>query len=308
MPFFSVIIPLYNKENFIKNTLQSVLNQTFFDFEIIIINDGSTDQSENIVLEFQDPRIRYYVQKNQGVSVARNYGIRLAQSKYITFIDADDFWYPNFLASMHQTIHRFPEQKVFAAAIEIETPKNIFPAAYSIQKTSDFEEVNYFEASSKESVIWTSCSIFHRLVFEKVGNFDITIKSGQDTDLWIRIGLIYPVLFSWKILARYVYDSNSLSKNKNYTHTKINFSKFSLLEKTNPDLKKFLDLNRFSLAIKSKLIQDKDNFTLLYQSIDLKNLNPKKRILLLLPAFILRKLIIVKQLLADQGLGNSVFK
>ena len=308
MPFFSVIIPLYNKEKFIKNTLQSVLNQTFSDFEIIIINDGSTDQSEQKVLQFQDERIRYYTQKNQGVSVARNHGISLAQSKYITFIDADDFWYPRFLAFMYQTIHRFPEQKVFAAAIEIETPKNIFPAAYSIQKTSDFEVVNYFEASSKESVIWTSCSVFHHLVFDKVDNFDVAIKSGQDIDLWIRIGLVYPVLFSWEILARYVYDSNSLSKNKSYTHTKINFSKFSVLEKTNPALKKFLDLNRFSLAIKSKLIQDNANFVLLYQSIDLNNLNKKKRILLLLPAFILRKLIVVKQLLADQGLGNSIFK
>ncbi len=308
MPFFSVIIPLYNKEKFIENTLQSVLKQTFSDFEIIIINDGSTDLSEQKVYQFQDSRIRYYTQKNQGASVARNYGISLAKSKYITFIDADDFWYPEFLAFMYQTIHRFPEQKVFAAAIEIETPKNIFPAAYSIKKTGDFEVVNYFEASSKESVIWTSCSVFHHMVFDKVGNFDVAIKSGQDIDLWIRIGLVYPVLFSWEILARYVYDNNSLSKNKSYTHTKINFSKFSALEKTNPALKKFLDLNRFSLAIKSKLIQDNVNFILLYQSIDLNNLSLKKRILLLLPAFALGKLIVVKELLADKGLGNSVFK
>lgn len=308
MPFFSVIIPLYNKEKFIENTLQSVLKQTFSDFEIVIINDGSTDLSEQKVYQFQDSRIRYYTQKNQGASVARNYGISLAKSKYITFIDADDFWYPEFLGFMYQTIHRFPEQKVFAAAIEIETPKNIFPAAYSIKKTDDFEMVNYFEASRKETVICTSCAVFHYLVFEEVGNFDIAIKSGQDTDLWIRIGLIYPVLFSWEILARYVYDENSLSKNISYTHTKINFSKFSALEKTNPALKKFLDLNRFSLAIKSKLIQDNTNFILLYQSIDLNNLNSKKRILLLLPTSILRKLIKIKELLADQGLGNSVFK
>jgi glycosyltransferase involved in cell wall biosynthesis len=288
--------------------LESVLNQTFCDFEIIIVNDGSTDESEKIVSEFQDARIRYFTQKNQGVSVARNLGISLAQSNYISFLDADDYWYPDFLEQIYQAIILFPQQKVFTAAIEIETPKNIFPAVYSIEKTGEFEVVNYFKASSKESVIWTSCAVFHREVFEEVGDFDVTIKSGQDTDLWIRIGLVYLVVFNWKILARYVYDPKSLSKNQSLTQAKINFSKFAALEKSNPELKKFLDLNRFSLAIKSRINQDKNHFDSLYQSIDLENLNLKKRILLLLPANILRKLIVLKQFLANQGLGNSVFK
>lgn len=308
MPFFSVIIPLYNKEKFVENTLKSVLSQTFSDFEIIIINDGSTDYSEQKVQQFQDSRIRYYSKKNEGVSVARNLGISLAQSNYITFIDADDYWYPDFLKTMFENINRFPEQRVFAAAFEIETSKNVFPAQYSIQKTKDCELVNYFNASSRESVIWTSCAVFHKNVFEKTGVFDVAIKSGQDTDLWIRIGLVYPVLFSWKILARYIFDAESLSKNKNYTTTKINFSKFSTLEKTNMDLKKFLDFNRFSLAIKSKLNGDNVNFNLFYKAIDLKNLTFKKRVLLLLPSFVLKKMIGLQQVLANLGLAHSVFK
>jgi glycosyltransferase involved in cell wall biosynthesis len=308
MPFFSVLIPLYNKEKFIKYTLQSVLNQTFSDFEIIIVNDGSTDESEKIVSEFQDARIRYFTQKNQGVSVARNLGISLAQSNYISFLDADDYWYPDFLEQMYQAITLFPEQKIFTAAIEIETPKKTFPAVYSIEKNDDFEVVNYFKASSKETVICTSCAVFHRDVFEKVGDFDVAIKSGEDTDLWIRIGLVYPIVFNWKILARYVFDPQSLSKNQSLTQAKINFSKFATLEKSNPELKKFLDLNRFSLAIKSKIGHDKTHFETLYLAIDLENLNLKKRILLLLPAYFLQKLIILKQFLANQGLGNSVFK
>lgn len=308
MPFFSVIIPIFNKEKFVQNTLQSILNQTFSDFEIIIVNDGSTDESEKVVSEFQDARIRYFVQKNQGVSMARNIGISLAQSNYISFLDADDYWYSDFLEQMYQAIILFPEKKVFTAAIEIETTKNIFPAVYSIEKTGDFEVVNYFKASSKETVICTSCAVFHRYVFEKVGDFDVAIKSGQDTDLWIRIGLVYPIVFNWKILARYVFDPQSLSKNQSLTHAKINFSKFAAIEKSNPELKKFLDLNRFSLAIKSKIGNDKTHFKTLYQAIDLENLNLKKRILLLLPAYFLQKLIILKQFLANQGLGNSVFK
>lgn len=308
MPFFSVIIPLYNKEKFVENTLKSVFSQTFSDFEIIIVNDGSTDQSEQKVQQFQDSRIRYYSKKNEGVSVSRNLGISLAQSNYITFIDADDYWYPDFLETMFQNINRFPEQSVFAAAVEIETSKSVFPAQYSIQKTKDWELVNYFNASSKETVICTSCAVFEKNVFGKTDIFDVAIKSGEDTDLWIRIGLVYPVLFSWKILARYVFDADSLSKDKSYTSTKINFSKFSTLEKTNLDLKKFLDLNRFSLAIKSKLNGDYANFHLFYKAINLKNLTLKKRTLLLLPSFILKKMIDLQQVLANLGLTNSVFK
>ncbi len=308
MPFFSIIIPLFNKENFIEKTLKSVLNQSFVDFEVLIINDGSTDKSKEKVLEFKDSRIHYFYQENGGVSAARNFGIAKAQSDYITFIDADDYWYPNFLQEMFENIGRFPELKVFSAAIEVETSKKVFPSSYSILKTDDCQIVNYFEASFKETAICTSCAVFHKSIFEKTGNFDIQLKSGEDTDLWIRIGLIYPVLFSWKILARYIYDAQSLTKNHKTTINSLNFSKYSLLESTNTNLKKFLDLNRFSLAIKSKIIGDSERFQVFYRGIDLKNLSLKKRMLLQLPIFLLKPLINLKAFLVTIGLSNSVFK
>ncbi|MGO4817919.1 glycosyltransferase family 2 protein [Flavobacterium sp. W22_SRS_FP1] len=308
MPFFSVVIPLYNKENYIENTLNSVLSQSFTDYEILIIDDGSTDSSAKKVHEFNDTKIQYFLKKNEGASTARNYGIEKAQADHISFIDADDYWYPGFLQEMFENIKKHPEQKVFSAAIEIATANKVFPAQYSISKTNDSEIVNYFSASSKETVICTSCAVFNKNVFEQIGNFDVEIKSGQDTDLWIRIGLVYPVLFSWKILARYVYDENSLSKNKNYLNTKVDFNKFKELEKTNPLLKKFLDLNRFSLAIKHKLSGNKKAFDNFYEDIDLKNLGIKKRTLLLLPATVLKQLIQFKTVLAESGFGSSVFK
>ncbi|CAM3482100.1 glycosyltransferase family 2 protein [Flavobacterium chungbukense] len=309
MAFFSVIIPLYNKENFIQNTIQSILDQTFHDFEIIIVNDGSTDKSEEKTLQFKDSRIKYFSKKNEGASTARNYGIEKASTDFITFLDADDYWYPTFLETMFHTIKKLPEHKIFSAAIEFETSKKTIPAQYSISKTNDgFEIVNYFKASLKETVLCTSCAVFHKSVFTEAGNFDTKIKSGQDTDLWIRIGLIYPVVFSWKILARYVYDSKSLSKNTKFITEKMDFSKFEEAEKTNLDLKKFLDLNRFSLAIKSKLAGDKSLFTKYYSPIDLKKIGLKKRILLTLPSFLLRLLISFKTFLANLGIGSSVFK
>lgn len=309
MAFFSVIIPLYNKENFIENTIQSILDQTFQDFEIIIVNDGSTDKSEEKLLPFKDSRIRYFSKKNEGVSTARNYGIEKANANFITFLDADDYWYPTFLETMFDLISKVPDQKVFSAAIEFDTSKKTIPAQYSISKTNeDFEIVNYFKASLKETVLCTSCAVFHKSVFEAIGNFDTKIKSGQDTDLWIRIGLIYPVVFSWKILARYIYDSKSLSKNTKFIKEKMDFSKFEEAEKTNLDLKKFLDLNRFSLAIKSKIAGQNELFDKYSNSIDLKNFSLKKRILLQLPASFLRFLISFKTFLANLGFGSTVFK
>jgi glycosyltransferase involved in cell wall biosynthesis len=309
MAFFSVIIPLYNKENFIENTLKSVLNQTFTDFEVIIVNDGSTDKSEEKAFQFNDSRIHYFSKKNEGASSARNFGLEKGKSQYITFIDADDYWYPNFLQVMFQNINQFPELKVFTSAIEIETSKKLISADYSIIRTNNnCEVVNFFTASSKQCVIWTSCAVFHKSIFEKTGTFDLEIKSGQDMDLWIRVGLIYPILFCWKILARYVNDPNSLSKSQAVISGGMKFTKFIEIEKTNPDLKRFIDLNRFTLSIKSKLSGDYALYRNYYNNIDLTKLSLKKRIILKLPTFALKPLINLKTLLANWGLSKSVFK
>lgn len=308
MAFFSIVIPLYNKETFVAKTLQSVLNQTFSDFEVIIVNDGSTDNSEAAVLQFDDPRIRYYLRENKGVSAARNLGITLSNANYIAFLDADDFWYPDFLQTMHRNIGRFSEHKVFTTAIEIETKRNVIPAEYSIQRTAYCEVVNFFKASTKETVIWTSAAVFQKSVFEKSGVFDPKFRSGEDIDLWIRIGLDFPIVFNWKILARYGYDTKGLSKNTDHNNAKVNFSKFSDLEKTNADLKKYIDLNRYSFVIKSKLNGNRKDFERFYFPIDQINLTLKKRILLQLSPPLLKILLRINQFLTDNGLGNSVFR
>jgi len=308
MPFFSIVIPLYNKERFIGNTLESILKQRFTDFEILVVNDGSTDGSEKIVRNFNDSRINYFYQDNNGVSVARNFGIEKASANYICFLDADDFWHADFLEVMHHYILKFPEQKVFASAFEIETSKTVFNPEYSIKKTGDFEIVNYFEASTAESVIWTSAVVIEKSVFNKTGVFDPNVRISEDTDLWIRIGLQFPVLFIWKVLARYVYDEESVSRDSGYLFQSESFEKYAEEEKQHPALKKFMDLNRFSAAIKSRLIGDKLTFEKYYSEINRKNLKLKKRILLELPVFMLRILIRFKTFKANVGLGNSVFK
>jgi glycosyltransferase involved in cell wall biosynthesis len=306
MPFFSIVIPLYNKEKYVGATLQSVLAQTFSDFEVVIVNDGSTDGSREAVKAFDDPRIRYCEKTNGGVSTARNFGIEKAAAQWIALLDADDYWYPDFLATMRRNIDDFPAEKVFSAAIEMGAARTA--ARYSIPRKPRRQVVDYFEASFRETAVCTSCVVLHRSVFGAVGYFDTEIRSGQDTDLWIRIGIKYKVVFDWKILARYTDAGQSLSKNLAYTPTRIRFEKFALEEKRNRALGKFLDLNRFSIAIKSKLNGDAHYFSTLRRQIDPAHLSVPKKIALALPAGALRKLIRFQRLLLRWGLVSSAFK
>lgn len=308
MPYFSVIIPVYNKERFIKNTLQSVLSQSFTDFEVIIVNDGSTDNSRKVIDEFSDDRIRIFEQKNSGASAARNFGITQVKSNYITFLDADDYWYPDCLMHFKSMIERFAGEPVFASAVDVENEKNILPAQYSIAKSQTPQLVNFFEASLRESAICTSCAVFHKSVFERIGYFDTALKNGEDTDLWIRIGLEFNLVFSHEIMARYVYDARSLSRGNQHLAHKLNLKKFSEPEKTNLKLKKFLDLNRFSLAIKSKIYGQKEMFQEYVREINPQNLSFKKKLLLKLPGSVLLFLVKVNVALAAVGLSKSVFK
>jgi len=292
-PFFSVIIPLYNKEKFIKNTIESVLNQEFNDFEILIINDGSTDSSLKQIEAFTDSRIKIFDQENKGVSVARNFGLAQAKGEYICFLDADDYWYPHFLSQMYKHIKLLPEQKVFTSAFELDIKNKNVPCIYSMKKTADYQIVDYFDASRKKHpVIGTSTSVFHRDVFEKSGVFDVRFRSGQDSDLWIRVGLHFPVVFIWKIGARYVYDPQGISRNRKKIKEKSDYSQYISLEKDNQKLKKFLNRKRYDLAIESKLQRNKANFKKFRSQIDYRNLSTKKRFLLCLPALVL--LILVK--------------
>jgi len=308
MPLISVIIPLFNKENFIENTLKSVFAQTFSDFEIVIIDDGSTDNSAKIVKSFSENRIFYHFTENRGVSAARNLGIEKSQGKYISFLDADDIWKADFLETMRSLLTTYPDEKVFSSAIEIEIETKIFPAEYSIPKNGSIQIVNYFEASLLQSAIFTSGAVFEKAVFEKAGNFDTLLKTEEDIDQWIRIGLEFPIVFCWKIGVKYTQDETGLSKNLKNIAQKTDFSKYSEIAKTNAQLQKFLDSNRFSFALKSKLSGEKNGFKKFSSQINKKNLNIKQRFLLALPSYLLRKLFSLKLFLQQKNIRLSAFK
>src|SRR6185369_5427450 len=123
--FLSVIIPTYNREKFIVRTIQSLLDQTYTAFEIIIVDDGSTDNTESVVKAIQDPRVAYFKKNNAERAAARNYGGRMARGSYINFFDSDDLAYPNHLSCAAEAIRQLNEPKVFHLGYDVKDAEGV---------------------------------------------------------------------------------------------------------------------------------------------------------------------------------------
>jgi len=307
---FSVVISVYNKEGFIEKTLASVMNQTFEDFELVILNDGSTDNSEAEISKFtSDARVRYFSEENMGAGAGRNYVIKKAQNEYIALLDADDVWQPFYLEEQLRLIEKYPNDHVFATNSVLISNGRTFKKSYSVNTENKEDiKVNFFEGSCLHSIINSSSVVLHKDVFSKIGYYNPTIKSGQDTDLFIRVGVEYPVVFSPKICVQIMVLKNSLSKSTKKVHEKANFDAYTHLEGQNQALKKYLDLNRYSLCLLAKVEGNKEAFQNNYDKIDKNNLTKKQLFLLKQPGTMLEMLFRLKGFLGNLGLRFSVFK
>ncbi len=313
MPYFSVIIPLYNKEKHIKSTLESALKQTFQDFEIIVVNDGSTDGSGAIAEANADHRIKLFNIQNQGVSHARNYGIEKASSDLIVFLDADDLWRNNHLENLKELYTAFPNCGLYATAYLKKNEKIIIPVIYkNIPSAENWMGIveNYFESSAVNSIAWTSAIMIPKAILKTIGNFNenITLGAGEDTELWIRIALRYPVAFNNRVTAIYnLHSENRISNSNTNLRQFINLDVFEDEAKTNPSLKKYLDLNRYSIAIQYKLVGNNEKAKYLIDKIDDANLNKKQRALLKLNRTALKVAMKLKSTLQNSGIILSSY-
>lgn len=214
----SVVIPLYNKEQSIPSTLQSVLKQTYQDFEIVIVNDGSTDHSVEEVAKVTDPRIRLIHQKNAGVSAARNRGIEEAGGEYIAFLDADDEWKSDYLKIQYKLTQKYPECCVFTCNYEFKdtqgkvTPTIIRKLPF---KGEDGILSNYFEVSSCSHPPICSISIMvKKNAIQSIGGFPIGIKSGEDLLTWARLACRYSIAFYTIPLATFIFDEQHFNEDQ----------------------------------------------------------------------------------------------
>lgn len=314
MPRFSIVIPLYNKEKEIPKTLDSVLNQSFTDFEVIIVDDGSTDYSLAKVKQFKDERFKIYEKHNEGVAKTRNMGIDLASGKYIAFLDADDYWEPNHLSVINDLIKDFPGYHWFATSYFKQYSKRVNIKMFSPIFNAEFERGpidEFFKYSVVDALVWTSAVVFEKKFLISLGKFDfqITHGAGEDTDLWIRAAIKSPLIFSSSFTAHHVmHADNRISKTKINLRRFINIDKYEIYCKEHIGLKKYLDLNRFSIAIHYKLSGDLKSFQQYVEKISPCSLNKKQKLLLKLPQIVLRQLLLIKNKLQNNGLYLTAFK
>jgi glycosyltransferase involved in cell wall biosynthesis len=271
---FSIVLPLYNKQEYIKETIDSVLAQTFKNFEVLIIDDGSTDESATFVKSYVDPRIKYFRQENQGVSVARNMGIKLANYEFIAFLDADDIWNENFLLEISDLIDRFSEASGFATSYQFMIEKNKYKIAkFSKHYKAGWKGIilDYFGASLYDPLVTASSFVIRKSVFEMNNAFKVGHMSTEDLELWARLAMQYKIAFCNNPLVTYRKDNDNNSRN-NYP-IKEDFILLKTLQeekaysfKYEKSLKKYLAVYTLKCAMHYCLNGDKKNANRLFNS------------------------------------------
>jgi glycosyltransferase, group 2 family len=259
---FSVIIPLYNKAPYVAKAIESVLGQTYRDFEVIVIDDGSTDQSLEVAKIFENKSITIVSQPNSGVSTARNNGVKLAKYPYICFLDADDWWHPTFLEEMKRLITDFSDAGIYGSGYYI--VKNGQERIAPIGVPQGFERgiIDYCEVYAKILCMpLTSISVaIPKHIFDEEEGFKSKLKFGEDFDLWIRIALKHKVILVNKPLAYYNQDvdvnNRGVAVHKIYSpenHYIFNLDYLYDNEKNNHRLKILLDKLRVYILLKYRM-------------------------------------------------------
>ena len=259
---FSVIIPLYNKAPYIAKAIESVLGQTFRDFEVIVIDDGSTDQSLEVAKTFENKSITIISQPNSGVSTARNNGVKLAKHPYICFLDADDWWHPTFLEEMKRLITDFPDAGIYGSGYYIVKHGQERIAPIGVPQGFERGIIDYCEVYAKTLCMpLTSISVvIPKHIFDEEKGFKSQLKFGEDFDLWIRIALKHKVILVNKPLAYYNQDVdvNNRGVAVHKTYSPVNHFIFNLdylydNEKNNHRLKILLDKLRVYILLKYRM-------------------------------------------------------
>lgn len=206
---FSVVIPLYNKEDFITRAIESVLEQEYESFELIVVDDGSTDGSLDRIKYISDSRIRIINQLNQGVGAARNKGVIESKYEWVAFLDADDSWSKAHLTELFNIINFFPKSRMVATRVLQVYDSKELPITNDTS-LSNIRYIDYFYESSKERSVITSSSVaINKKTFKDIGGFS-NKKIGEDIEFWVKIALSYPVAISDKITAYYFRDTNGV--------------------------------------------------------------------------------------------------
>jgi len=309
MPEISVVIPVYNKAVYLQETIQSVLAQSHTDFEIILVNDGSTDSSLAIAQRFTDPRICIIDQHNQGLSQTRNNGVAASRSKYIALLDADDLWLPNHLESLIKLTQSFPDADLFGTGYEeLYSTKHLVKPRLNLKHQQAQLIPDFFSASLYQPLVNMSCIAFTKSSFTQLGGFNTNVTYSEDVDFLIRANLSYKMAYDPIITSRYRIDVvdqiSSLKKSS------LQAPKFGAILRAHPkhqSLKKYIQFKRYFLCIFYKTEGRIDLFKKLKDKLDTSVLNNKQRFLLNAPRFVLISIRTIKLFLLRRGFRITTF-
>jgi glycosyltransferase involved in cell wall biosynthesis len=283
MPFFSIVIPLFNKEKYIKETLRSVLNQSFTDFEIIVINDGSTDNSLNMVNFFTDKRISIIDQENKGLCASRNVGIKKANGKFIAFLDADDLWMEDYLETINKLITLNKDHKIFATNVKLLQPNkspNLLTNSFNIKLKTII--TNYFKLC--KNIMGPSSLVVSKSVFEIVGFFNEAINYGEEDDFYIRCFSKFDLIYYQKPKTYYRTGiQNQLTAPNSDFKRKIPDYEVYLKVNKGEDLKKFIDFVHYRLVVIFKMERNHKLVKFYKAKINASNLTTIQKIKYYLP-------------------------
>jgi glycosyltransferase involved in cell wall biosynthesis len=222
-PQISVIIPSFNTGQYITYAIDTVLNQSFKDYEIIVINDGSTDDTHKILLPYVESRkIRYYYQKNAGLSSARNAGIRRSRGNFIALLDADDAWESDKLHLQYNLINSSPHIGMVFTDFNTFSGHTILTRDKNAVKFTHHTPVPFQELFDNLNFIYPSTTLTRKAGFDECGYFDTQLKAVEDYDMWLRISKKYEIIGIQQSLTNIRLHESNMSLNvKNMLYNEI---------------------------------------------------------------------------------------
>lgn len=242
-PRVSVVIPTYNYARFVGNAVDSILAQTFTDYEIIVVDDGSTDETARVLAGYGD-KVRYVHQNNAGQSAARNHGIGLAHGEYLAFLDADDTWLPQKLDKQVRFLDEHGEYDMVFADMSHCVDGAMIHKRYLHEKKYKFvAQGKIFNNLLREGFIFMPTVLVRRKCFEQVGVFDVTLSNCEDVDLWFRIADRFQIGFVDEPLAvRNVHGANVTHQQEDYLMAPLQL--MEKLYRTNSDPERLAIIRR----------------------------------------------------------------
>lgn len=307
--FFSIVIPLYNKEPHIAETLESVFAQTYQQFEVVVVNDASTDRSREIVENFSDPRIRIIDRDKPGAggAAARNRGIKEAKYEHIAFLDADDVWKPEHLELMVALIKQFPDAGFYTGGWildwdKIGQNKNVYSREYSPQKNHKINLTEFLKLGAERACpVCTIVAVVQKKMIQKIGGFpEDKCLYGVDIDTWLRIMMETDSLaISPQIHAIYnrnainmVSKAHNLEVIKSCIRMTADARMVEFESKVQIDLKRFVNSYQFLVIRRRAMtgILKGSDLQFVYRSVNRKQLFVFK-IFSMLPGFVQKLLI-----------------